>query len=179
MQRYFADEQRAIDALQAELDACTQAQEAYIEEHAVEGGLLEEALNDSGKVNKASVTARLKLASDDEEIKALKQAKRLLEVEAASKKALKAAQEALDLQVFKKYPQLTAADNKVLVVQDKWLASLQAHIEAEIERVTQQLAHRVRTLEERYAETLPALSQTVETLSAKVDEHLRKMGLQW
>lgn len=179
VQRYFATEQEEIDALQAKLDACTQAQEAYIEEHGVEGGLLEEAINDSGKVNKASVAARLKAASDGEEIAALKQAKQLLDAEAASKKALKAAQEALDLQVFKKYPQLTPAENKVLVVQDKWLASLQAHIEAEIERVTQQLANRVKTLEERYAEPLPALSRNVETLSAQVDEHLRKMGLQW
>jgi type I restriction enzyme M protein len=34
-------------------------------------------------------------------------------------------------------------------------------------------------LEERYAEPLPALTQSVEALSANVDEHLKKMGLQW
>ena len=177
--RYFANEQAAIDVLQAKADASTQAQEAYIEEHAVEGGLLEEALNDSGKVNKAGVVARLKLATDKDEIKALKRIKSLLEAEATAKKAVKTAQEALDKQVFLKYPALTEAENKILIVEDKWLASLQAAIVAEIERVTQQLANRVKTLEERYAEPLPELTQNVEALSAKVDKHLRKMGLVW
>ncbi|RNL63443.1 type I restriction-modification system subunit M [Zhongshania marina] len=177
--RFFAEEQAAIDELQAALDAGTHELEAYLEEHAVEGGLLEDAMNDSGKVNKGSVAARLKQASDAEEVAALKTTKQLLEEEAANKKAVKEAQEALDKQVFKKYPKLTEADNKTLVVDDKWLATLQANIISEIERVTQQLANRVKTLEERYTEPLPVLSQNIEVLSAKVDEHLKKMGLQW
>ena len=105
--------------------------------------------------------------------------KKLIEVEATNKKAVKVAQEFLDKKVFQQYPKLTEAENKTLVVDDKWLATLQANIIAEIERVTQQLANRVKTLEERYAEPLPALAQSVETLSANVDEHLKKMGLQW
>ena len=48
---------------------------------------------------------------------------------------------------------------------DKWQATLKAAIAAEIERVTQQLANRVKTLEERYAEPLPQLTQDVETLT--------------
>ena len=184
--RFFADEQAALDAQQAILDACTQELEAFIEEHAVEGGLLEEAINDSGKVNKGSVAARLKQLSDipaqvgnQEEIAALAQVKKLIETEAAHKKAVKDAQEALDQQVFAQYPKLTEADIKALVVDDKWLATLQASIIGEIERVTQQLANRVKTLEERYAEPLPALTKSVQALSTKVDEHLKKMGLQW
>lgn len=177
--RFFVDERRSVDAQQANLDACTQELEAFIEEHAVEGGLLEEAINDSGKVNKASVTARLKQATDKDETEALDNIKQLFEAEAANKKDVKAAQEALDKQVFEQYPQLTEGEIKTLVVDDKWLATLQANIIAEIERVTQQLANRVKTLEERYAEPLPALTQSVETLSSNVDEHLKKMGLQW
>ncbi len=177
--RFFADEQAGVDAQQAELDSSTQALEAYIEEHATEGGLLEDAINDSGKVNKASVAARLKQTTDEDESKALKQAKELYETEATHKKTLKAAQEALDKQVFAQYPRLTEAEIITLVVDDKWLATLRANISAEIERVTQQLANRVKTLEERYAEPLPALSQSVKAMSAKVDEHLKEMGLQW
>lgn len=153
--------------------------EAFIEEHAVEGGLLEEAINDSGKVNKGSVAASLKQATDTDEIKALDNTKQLFEEEAANKKSVKEAQEELDKQVFEQYPQLTEAEIKTLIVDDKWLATLQANIIAEIERVTQQLAKRVKTLEERYDEPLPALIQSVEALSANVDEHLKKMGLQW
>ncbi len=179
IKRFFAAEQAEVDALQAALDASSQALESYIEEHGVEGGLLEEALNDNGKLNKASIAARLKLASDAEEVAALKQAKQHFDTEAAAKKALKAAQTVLDKQVLQQYPQLSEAENKNLIVEDKWLASLQGHIVAEIERVTQQLANRVKTLEERYAEPLPALAQSVEALSAKVEGHLRQMGLEW
>ena len=103
----------------------------------------------------------------------------MFEVEATNKKIVKDAQEALDKKVFAKYPRLTETENKILIVDDKWLATLQANIIAEIERVTQQLANRVKTLEERYSEPLPALTQSVEALSANVDEHLKKMGLQW
>ncbi len=83
----------------------------------------------------------------------------LIKAEASAKKALKAAQEALDRAVFKHYPPLDEAAIKTLVVQDKWLATLQAGIKAEIERITQQLASRVKELEERYAEPLPARSR--------------------
>jgi len=43
----------------------------------------------------------------------------------------------------------------------------------------QQLASRVKDLEERYAEPLPQISQSVDVLSAKVAEHLKAMGLEW
>lgn len=119
------------------------------------------------------------LERGNEIIKALKQVKKLLETEANNKSLVKIAQEILDKKVFQQYPNLTEAENKTLIVEDKWLASLQAHIVAEIERVTQQLANRVKTLEERYETPLPELTQQVETLSAKVDEHLKKMGLVW
>jgi len=179
VKRYFKAEQADIDDLQTKLDTATQALEAYVEEHAVEGGLLEDALTDKGKISKASVAARLKLATDPEETTALKHVKALIEAEAAHKKAVKTAQEALDLQVLQKYPELSEDENKTLIVDDKWLSTLQGQIIAEIERVTQQLANRVKTLEERYAEPLPKLVESVETLSSKVDEHLKKMGLEW
>ena len=60
-----------------------------------------------------------------------------------------------------------------------WLAAIEQDVQAEIERVTQTLANRIRELEERYAEPLPEIMQTVEQLQHKVDEHLHQMGLQW
>lgn len=177
--KFFADEKTALDELQAKLDASTQEQEAYIEEHAVEEGLLADATTDAGKVTKATVAARLKQATDAEELKVLKAVKKLIETEAANKKAVKDAQEALDKQVFEQYPKLTLEEIKTLIVEDKWLATLQASIVAEIERITQQLANRIKTLEERYSEPMPALVENVATLSDKVDEHLKKMGLAW
>jgi type I restriction enzyme M protein len=181
--RFFADKQDRIDQLQAALDALSQDLEAVIEEHSGEEGLLADALTDAGKVSKASVAARLKEVKGDtsakEEWDVLKQCLDLFDREAAAKKVVKDAEAALDKAVFAKYPQLSEDEIKGLVVNDKWQATLKGAIQTEIERVTQQLANRVKTLEERYAEPLPQLIEEVEVLSSKVDEHLKRMGLVW
>ena len=176
--RYYKTEQKQIDRLQAELDNATQELENYLEEHSGEDGLLAEALNDKDKVTKVTITARLKVATDKEEKAALKQAKALFDAEADSKKALKEAQDQLDRAVFKHYATLSEDDIKTLIVNDKWHATLQSRIQAEIERIIQQLANRVKELEERYAEALPTISQSVDALSLKVAAHLKAMGLE-
>lgn len=177
--RYFADEQTKVDTLQSELDGASQALETYLEENSGDDGLLNDALNDKDKVTKANVTTRLKATIDSDEKTVLKHAKKLFDNEADAKKALKEAQDALDLAVFKQYPKLSIDEIKTLIVDDKWLATLQSNIEAEIERVTQQLANRVKELEERYSEPLPDISESVEDLSEKVAGHLKAMGLEW
>ena len=128
---------------------------------------------------KASVAARTKLATDSEELLVLKQATKLFNADTAAKKAVKTAQEALDLAVFNQYPKLSIDEVKVLIVEDKWHATLQINIVAEIERVTQQMANRVKQLEERYSAPLPTLTNSVDELSDKVAGHLKAMGLEW
>lgn len=177
--RFFAEQQAKVDSLQSALDSASQELETFLEENSGEEGLLNDALNDKDKVTKATVTARLKLATDSDEKAALKQAKKLFDAEADGKRALKEAQDALDLAVFKQYPKLSVDEIKSLIVDNKWLATLESQIVAEIERVTQQLANRVKELEERYSEPLPALTQSVENLSDKVADHLKAMGLEW
>ncbi len=175
--RYYQAEQAIIDQIQADLDAASQELESFIEENSGDDGLLSEALNDKDKVTAASVKARLKLAIDPDEKAALQQAQKLFDAESDGKKSLKEHQEALDLAVFKHYASLSEAEIKILIVEDKWLNTLQDAIQAEIERVTQQLANRVKELEERYAEPLPDIEAQVNVLSGKVMEHLRVMGL--
>jgi len=179
IKRFFASEQTKLEQLQAELDSLSQELESYIEEHSTEDGLLAEALNDKDKVTAASVKARLKLAQDADERKALKHVQQLFDSETSAKKAVKEQQDQLDLLVFKRYATLTTNEVKTLLVQDKWQTTLQGSIQAEIERMGQQLATRVKDLEERYAEPLPQISQSVEALGAKVAEHLKAMGLEW
>lgn len=176
---YFNKEQQHLNQLQTEHDTALQNLESFTEEHTGEEGLLSEAVNDKDKVTKSSVTERLKTAIDTEEITVLKQAKKLIEQEAAAKKEVKEAEIALNTKVLSKYPTLNLQEMKILVVQDKWLATLQANIQAEIERITQQLANRIKELEERYAEPLPKLEQGVIELSNKVAGHLKAMGLEW
>ena len=76
-----------------------------------------------------------------------------------------------------RYATLTENDIKILVVADKWFASIHAAIDGEVQRLTQALTERVKELEERYAGPLPELVQEVEAFSTKVEAHLRKMGV--
>ncbi|MPS32628.1 MULTISPECIES: type I restriction-modification system subunit M [unclassified Salinivibrio] len=90
---------------------------------------------------------------------------------------LKDAQAELDQAVLARYFDLTEDEIKQLAVDDKWLADIRAATESEVERITNQLAGRVRELEERYAEPLPSIEREVEALAAKVTGHLEKMGV--
>ena len=78
-----------------------------------------------------------------------------------------------------KYGQLTEAEIQTLVVDDKWLAALAAAVQGELDRVSQTLTGRIRELAERYASPLPQIVDEVASLSARVDEHLMKMGAVW
>ncbi len=66
-----------------------------------------------------------------------------------------------------------------LVVQGKWLASLEQVVASEVERVSQALTRRLNELGERYGEALPAISERVEELEARVAGHLERMGFAW
>lgn len=88
--------------------------------------MLADALNDKDKITKASVAARLKVATDKAEIAALKQATKLFNFDANAKKAVKEAQEILDLAVFKQYPHLSIDEIKTLIVNDKWPTALKS-----------------------------------------------------
>ena len=178
--RWYAADQQAIDELDAAVAALTQQIDELTEEHGAEGGLLEDARNDKDKLTKLSVAARLREirkdadAADEREV--CEQYLALAEQEAQASARLKAAQDALNQQVLVRYATLTEAEVQSLVVDDKWLATLAAAIQGEIDRVGQTLTGRLRQLAERYADPLPVLTARVAELDAKVAGHLRRMG---
>ncbi len=179
--RYYPKPQAAIDVLEAELVAIEQQIEELTEEHGGEGGLLEDAKNDRDKLTKASVAARLKeIGKSDpdfaDERKVLRAYLALVEKESDTDGELEAAQEALIAKVAAKYAQLNEDEIKTLVVDDKWLATVAAAVQGELNRVSQTLTGRVRQLAERYAVPLPKLISEVAVLAARVDEHVKKMG---
>ena len=155
--RYFAKEQAAIDQLAAELEGVTARLTELEEEHGGEDG----AFAELDKVNKANVTARLKEIKGDKEAKdeaaVLNDWLKLNDEEADLKKRLKDAEAALDAKAYAQYPKLTEAEIKTLVVDDKWLAALDAAIHGEMDRVSQQLTQRVKELAERYETPLPQM----------------------
>ncbi|MGE3492364.1 MAG: N-6 DNA methylase [Vicinamibacterales bacterium] len=177
--RYFAKEQAAIDAVQAELDAATAGITELEEEHGGEEGFLG-ALE---KIAKVEVSARLREIKGDKDAKdealVLKRWLELAESETALKRSVKEQEAALDKLAFQKYPTLTEAEIKTMVIDDKWMSRLSAVVQAELERVSQTLTGRIRELAERYATPLPQLTDEVATLTARVEEHLAKMGASW
>lgn len=195
--RYFAKEQAEIERLTAELESVSARLAELEEEHGGEEG----AFAELEKVNKASVAARIKeLKLDDgrrtiddgsssvvdgqssmvvDELAILNEWLKLNAEEAELKRGLKDAEADLDAKAYAQYPKLTEAEVKQVVVDDKWLAALEAAIQGEMDRVSQSLTQRVKELSERYETPMPQLTARVDELEAKVNQHLEKMGFAW
>jgi type I restriction enzyme M protein len=178
--RYFADVQAKVDALNLTAREASRDIEEYTEEHAVEDGLLAEAMDD-GKVTKLLATTRLRDArrerSVPEEISALQHLITLYADEADAKKAAKDAQATLDLMTLKKYGDLTEPEIKQLVLDDKWHATIALRIAGEVNSLTLDLVGRMQQLGERYAETVAALEAELAKLDSRVSGHLVDMGV--
>ncbi|NOT11358.1 MAG: N-6 DNA methylase [Methylococcaceae bacterium] len=184
--RYFTAERQAIEHLEAERDAISRQMEEMDEEHGGEDGLLAEGKTDKGKLSAKSIKDRLKAIKsvraelvEAQEHEVLSQYLELIEQEAAAGKKVKDAQKVLDTKVAAKYAQLSDPEIKTLVVDDKWLTALAASVQSELDRVSQALTGRIKQLAERYATPLPKLTEELENLAARVDEHLQKMGFLW
>ena len=177
--RFFAKEQQAVDKLAADLEGVSARLAELEEEHGGEDG----AFSELDKVNKANVAARLKEIKGDkearEEAAVLNAWSKLNKQEADLKKQLKEHEDLLDGWVYRKYPKLTEDEVKALVVDDKWLAALDAAIHGEMDRVSQALTRRVKELAERYETPLPALTHKVAELEERVSGHLERMGFAW
>jgi len=177
--RFFAKEQAAIDELTAELESVTARLAELEEEHGGEEG----AFSELDKVNKPNVAARLREIKGDREAKAeavvLSEWLELNGEEADLKRSLKEAEAALDAHAYARYPKLTELEIKTLVVEDKWLAELDAAIHGEMDRVSRQLTQRVIELAERYETPLPKMADRVAELEERVSRHLERMGFTW
>jgi len=184
--RHFSAERDAIEALDNQLATLEQQLDEMREENSGEEGLLAEVIEGEGdkqKIAAKAVKARLKEIGKDplyaDECAALEAYSDLLEQQTDAKANRKAAQEDLDKKIDAKYPKLTEAEIKTLVVDDKWMAGLSAAVQGELDRVSQTLTGRILQLAERYATPLPRLTDEVEAHAARVEEHLKKMGAVW
>jgi type I restriction enzyme M protein len=183
---YFITESDAIDAIEASLVDIEQQLQEMMEENGGDEGLLVEVIEgdaDKLKITAKAIKARLKEIGKDPEYadegKALKNYSELLDKQTDFKANLKAAKDDLDAKLDIKYPKLTEAEIKQLVVCDKWLSTLTTAVQGELDRVSQTLTGRIRELAERYESPMPQIVDEVAALSAKVDEHLKRMGATW
>ncbi|WP_405489339.1 N-6 DNA methylase [Streptomyces sp. NBC_00096] len=178
--RYFAKERAELDGLVAAAEDSSRLVEEYVEEHAVEGGLLADAMAED-KISKALASDRLKKAryerADADEVEALAHLIKLYNAEAVAKKAVKEAEEALHLATLKKYGDLTEGDVREVVLDDKWRATVARRVSAEVEALTLALVSRIHLLGERYVETVGVLDAQLDTFEARVNEHLAALGV--
>ena len=183
--RYFAAEQETITILEAELEGILAQMTEIEEEHGGEEGAFSEAKTEApegkeGKVTRAKVIERLKDIKGDKEVEdeaeVLNDWLKLNNQESDLKKRLKEADAALDATAYAQYPKLTESEIKTLVVEDKWMASLDAAIHGEVDRISQALTQRVKELAERYETPLPNQANRVTKLGQVVHRHLERMG---
>jgi type I restriction enzyme M protein len=124
--RYFASEQAAIEAKQAELEAAIASLAELEEEHGGEDA----AFSGFDSISAAAVKERIReVARDPDAADELRRAQKLAglnESIAALKKKVRESEAALDRLAYEKYPTLSEAEIKTLVVDDKWMARLSA-----------------------------------------------------
>ena len=172
--RYFASERATVKVLESDQRATKLDLEALLEEHTGEGGALQDAMDDKGRVTNRRLKDLLVSMEHDEEDK--KVCRRCLELYAAVAKTRKAqndAQKKLNALILERYRVLAEPDVKRLVIEDKWFRTLRDAVSSEARAATEHLILRIVSLSKRYARPLPALEQDVAASRARMVEHLQ------
>ncbi|MCC5918868.1 MAG: type I restriction-modification system subunit M [Cryomorphaceae bacterium] len=190
--KYLADEQATLQQLESELESVLATLTALEEEHSGEEGVFGEL----DKINKAEVSQLLKELKKETDIltaaepqtqygdnsapeTVAQQWLNAYDQQAKLKKALKTKEAELDERTLKQFGKLSEAEVRTLVVDDKWLASIKADIQTEIDAISQRLTTRIKELGERYDAKLSDIEQNLSDVESRVSEHLQKMGLVW
>ena len=133
-------------------------------------------------ISDQSIQSKIKEAKTLEyifELTIIKQYIELRDAESELKKQIKEKEQELDDTLYAKYPELTEEEIKLLVVNDKWLTTINNAISGEIDQISQRLTNRIKELAERYETPLPATNKLVVDLESTVNTHLEKMGFTW
>jgi type I restriction enzyme M protein len=192
--RYFLSEKQAIEKLEADKEAITTQLTELEEEHGSTGSpqsnTEEGFFAELDKINKASINSELKIVNGElkkepknvqllDKKKVLEFYLKLTDDQAELNKNIKIAIIALDIKVLERYKTLTEDEIKQLVVDDKWMASIERSVKTEMERISQRLTQRIKELAERYQTPLPKQTTDVAELENKVIAHLKEMGFVW
>ncbi|RYD71615.1 MAG: type I restriction endonuclease subunit M, partial [Sphingobacteriales bacterium] len=181
---YFEAINHSITNAEQLIETATARMTEIEEEVTTEGGLLDlNELDEDTKFNAKLVSDKIKTLKADKTPKAsyalLTEYLEADEQIKSANKLIKDTQAELEKAVLAKYPTLSEAEIKELVIHHKWTPVLQQALQSEQEKLSQNLTQRIKELADRYQQALPTLeTQTVEA-SQKVLVHLQKMGLVW
>jgi type I restriction enzyme M protein len=184
IQEYFAAEQKAIDDLEAQAESLTANMDELREEHGGEDSLLVNAMDVKQKISKKNLQAAIKNlgkrnTDNAEEYDMLKQYKKLMDDEKKVQSKIKTAKADLEKKVIAQYPRLSIDEIKTIVVEKKWMHSMEQRIRIEMDNISHHLTQRIKELAERYETPLPKLSIEVDELTMKVENHLKGMNFVW
>jgi type I restriction enzyme M protein len=179
MNRFLLSEKHELKRLETDKENISAELIELEEEHSGDGGFFSEL----DKVNKVNIQARIRELKGEtdvvEELEVLKKYLVLLEKYSAITKQIKDAETTLDTKLYKIYPTLTGEEIKSLVVNDKWINTIETTIKGEIDAISNSLARRIKELAERYESPLPNIEIEVSNFESKVSTHLMKMGFLW
>ncbi|MDI6804664.1 MAG: type I restriction-modification system subunit M [Bacteroidota bacterium] len=192
IQEYFVKEQKAIDDLETQAETLTAKMDELREEYGSTGspqsggedGLLANAIDDKGKISKGNLQKAIKElgkrnADNAEEYDMLNQYKKLMDDEAEVQTKIKVTNADLEKKVIAQYPKLSIDEIKSIVVEKKWMRSMEHRIRTEMDNISHRLTQRIKELAERYETPLPQQNKEVKDLEEKVNTHLKKMGFVW
>ena len=176
---FFEKSQSAINELESESTILESELQSIEEENSSEDGYF----SAFDKINKATISKRLKDIKSDKNTQDeksvldlyLKTSEKLSE----TSKQIKELTSELDKLVLEKYKQLSIDEIKGLVVENKWMMTIEDSVKNEMQRISQRLAARVGELSDRYEIALPDVLKEVKSLEEKVNSHLSKMGFRW
>jgi type I restriction enzyme M protein len=176
---YYAADQAAIEESVAQLELTSTTLTELEEENGGDEGPFAEL----DTVNRVSVQARLKEVAEsdgvDPDARVLTEWLRLNGIEAALKKRVRDAESTLDGKAYSLYSSLADAAVKTLVVDEKWLSTLDGLIRDEVDRIVRRLTRRVADLAECYHRSLPGLAALTARYEAEVERDLVRMGFSW
>lgn len=178
--RYFSEDRDRIEALKTQRETLVAEIAEHAAEHGADEGLLAESTNDKGAYVKGQLTAIVQEAKnthDQETLDLAKAALKLLDAKTKLDKDIKQAQHLLDEKTLTKYGDLTEQEIKNLVLDDKWLATVQHRVTDELEALTLNLVRRIKELGQRYDKTVNELAAELSRLETQVTEHLNEMGI--
>lgn len=179
IEMFFATEQKAIDDMENVI-AAAQAELDEMVENAEEDSAINDIVKDNGNIDKPGLKKMLKDKELDADDKAVLQALQTLVTRIdEGTKALKDLRAALDRKTREQYPKLTDDQCLELLLNRKWYCTIVNGIYSLYTAVSHRISDRVTELNERYAQTLPALEAEVTLLEIKVKSHLERMGFIW
>ncbi len=181
--KFFIKQKEELEKLHEDLDSISQQIQLMDDDNQGEDDPFSMVRDDDEKIIKKDIPKKIKEIKNKpeftNELKVLSEYFELAEKEKELKRNIKSSEKQLDGDLLEKYNKLKESEIREIVIHDKWFFSMYNSIYEELERISQNLAERIKELAERYETPLPNLTNDVKGLTEKVDQHLEKMGFKW